>query len=380
MMKICFVLICAAALTVTACKKAEEQKKPAAGDAKTGQQKETVLASMQNGKDIVTWEEMDRIYHLERMRDRLDDTQINTLLENIVKQHLVYLDGVEKGYDKDPEYIQQIEAAKRQYINRIAMRKLNQEKIEVSDQDAKTYYDAHPDEFNMVKVKYILFSIRKYENDTAKAKADAGKALAEVKKGTSLEDIADKYLDKSRPFQLNLRKGQPSFFGAVFDDVVWNLEPGKTSDLIETPQGVIIALVEDKSAQSFEESNSYIKSVLIKEKTVNKTTQYYEELKKKYGLSLDAGALNKKLTEVKNAPAQPGGGMMPPGMPAGHPGGGMPGMQPPPPGAQLPPGHPVVQPGQPGQPPAPRPIAPPIPAPRPGPGGEPPPPVPPPHP
>jgi len=262
---------------------------------------ETVIATILDGEENITWEELDRNYHVARMRSRISREQVDKLLDNLVRQHLVYLDGIEKGYDKDPEYIAQIERAKRQYINRIAMRKMARERTDVSDDEIRAYYDANREEFSMLELKYLLFSSRKYEKDSDLMRKEAGKALKALKKGMSMEEVGKKFLDRERAFELKLRKNRGSFFGKEFDDTVWGLEPGKFTGLIETQQGIIIAKVINKKSQNFDESKEYVKHILMKEKSMARMDNYYESLKKKYSYQLNEENLERKISEAKTS-------------------------------------------------------------------------------
>jgi len=333
------------------------KKQQGAAKGKEEAKKVTVLARLSNG-DVITWEELENTYHVERMKSRFNEEQVRRLIENLARQHSIYLDAVAKGYDKDPEYVDQITRMKIQLLNRIAMRKLSEERPEVTETDMRAYYDAHKDAFNVLKTQYLMFALSRYENDGNKAKGDATKALEAIKKGMSFDDAAKKFLNRDRPFNLSLRKGQDSFFGKEFDDVVWNLDKDQITDVIETAQGFIIAQVLDKSFQSFDEARSYIKTTVTREKSTKKTDDYYDSLMKKYNVQFDDPAIRAKLSEIlPAAPTQTPASFNPPppgtpGAPGGIP---LPGNRPPmpppqPPRPAVPPGHPPIPPPAPGQP------------------------------
>jgi len=261
-----------------------------------------VLARLENG-DVITWKELDSVYHVERMRKRLTEEQVTRLLDNLVRERLIYLDGLEKGYDKDPEYVRQIERQKRKLINSIAMRKLSRQDVEITDEDMKEYYDAHPQAFHILKIEYIMFSPRKFNNNREKATSEAKKALDAIRKGMSFKEAAKKYLNRSRPFKINLREGQHSFFGKNFENVVWKLGVGKTSDLIDTSQGVLVVKVVEDVTQSLDEAKSYLKSILKRERSTNQVKEYYDSLEAKYGVQIDEKTLRAKLEEMRQSPA-----------------------------------------------------------------------------
>ncbi|GEM_PF-2913961 len=327
-LKQCVIFLFAAVFLMVSCEAPKPDGEVATAEKKTPKKTATpkkkekkegmVLATMSNG-EVITWEELDNTYHVERMRRRLNEEQVNRLLDNLIKERLIYLDGLEKGYDKDPEYVRQIERHKRKLINSISMRKLSTQAVDVSEEDMHKYYDAHPDSFHILKVKYIMFSPRKFGNDREKAKKEAKKASVAIKKGMSLDDAAQKFLERSKPFTINLRQGQRSFFGKSFDDAVWKLKAGETGDLIETSQGILIAQVTEDTTQTFDEAKNYLRSIMRREKSTTKITEYHDSLKKKYGVQINEEALKTKLGELLDA-SQPTtrsrpSAIMPPSLP-----------------------------------------------------------------
>ncbi len=279
--------------TTTTTKSAATSEKPPGED-------EVALAEVDG--DVITWEDLNEIYHIERMSNRLTREQVKRLLDNLVRERLVYLHGLEKGYDEDPEYIRKLERTKRKLIHRMAMEDLAHKRPEVGKKEMKKYYDKHPEAFRVSKVQYLMFSPRKFDNDRKKARVRAEKALEEIKGGMTMKEASKKFLEKEKPFTINMREGQASFFGHDFDRKVEKLEPGEVAGPLQGPQGFIVAKLLERETQSFRESRGYIRTLLNREKSSNRIKSYYERLRDKYKVNVRDEALDKKLEELKNRP------------------------------------------------------------------------------
>jgi len=317
------IVIAAFAILAASCKKVQEKElEGGAAAAKKADVAESGSVLARVDGEVIKWEDLDEAYHIERMSNRLSGEQVRRLLDNLVRERMVYLDGIEKGYDQDPEYIRHLERTKRKLINRMVMEKLARKKPEVTEEEMKRYYENHPSDFRVTEVQYLMFSPRRFDNDREKARKEAERAVKAVKGGMTMEEASKKFLDRSRPFTINMREGQNSFFGRDFDSEVEKLEPGQVAGPVQTPQGFIVAKLLKRRTQSFKEAAGYIRSLLSREKNSNRIRSYYEELEKKYKVDIDDRALEKKLEELKNQrPAGRGADIKrhPPVSPGGKP-------------------------------------------------------------
>jgi len=77
--------------------------------------------------------------------------------------------------------------------------------------------------------------------------------------------------------------------GAVIDDVIFALEPGELTNMIETPMGYHIFRLEEKqqgTAQSLEEAREMIFATLYREKTQKRFQDWMEQLKRNAYISI----------------------------------------------------------------------------------------------
>ena len=177
-----------------------------------------------------------------------------------------------RGLDKDERIKEQIEY----YTNEIlAQELLRQElsKINVTDQDVKSYYDANQDAFKqpeMVRARHILIKADKTASDEEKnkAKEKAEGLLKRIKDGEDFAKLAKEYSDDTGS---KSNGGDLGFFAKgkmvkPFEDAAFALKPGEVSGVIQTDFGFHIIKVEEKKAAGivpFEEAKEKVKSQLL---------------------------------------------------------------------------------------------------------------------
>lgn len=181
------------------------------------------------------------------------------------------------------------------------------DRLTVTEEDARTYYDAHPKEFDtpeQVRASHILIGTTVTDpnadpnvvNVAAKQKAE--KVLQELKDGAAFADLAKAH--SSCPS--SARGGDLDFFarGSMvkpFEDAAFGMEPGQVSDIVETKFGYHIIKVtdhKDASSISFDQAKDGIVTKLTDEKKSAIAKEYIQSLRAKativYSSPSDAGA------------------------------------------------------------------------------------------
>ncbi|MBN2131774.1 MAG: peptidylprolyl isomerase [Sedimentisphaerales bacterium] len=168
------------------------------------------------------------------------------------------------------------------------------DKIDVTDEDAKAYYDGHPKEFEnaeQVRASHILIkpdaTDPNADPNEAKtlAKAEADKLLAQVKEGGDFAALATEHSDCPS----SARGGDLGFFarGAMvkpFEDVAFTMEPNDISDVVETKFGYHIIKVtdhKDPNAVPFDQAKADIVAKLVNEKKGAISQEFIQSLKDK---------------------------------------------------------------------------------------------------
>lgn len=165
-------------------------------------------------------------------------------------------------------------------------------KINITEEDAKKYYDENPTQFvtkEQVRASHILI---KPKTDTAgadpneekaEAKAKAEDLLKQIKEGADFAELAKANSDCPSA----AKGGDLNFFGkgqmvAPFEKAAFAMEIGKVSDIVETRFGYHIIKVTDHkeaSTQSFEEAKAGLIKQLAQKKQAELTQKYIDSLK-----------------------------------------------------------------------------------------------------
>ena len=163
------------------------------------------------------------------------------------------------------------------------------QKIVITDQESKIFYDTHPEAFKQpeqVKASHILAEVK--PNADASEKSKAMEKIKTVQKklgeGEDFAELAKKHSDgpsKTRGGDLGyFRRGQ---MVKPFEDAAFALEPNQVSDIVESNFGYHLIKVFDKRPERiipYAEVAPKINAYLAKEKEKKEINVYLEELKK----------------------------------------------------------------------------------------------------
>lgn len=209
------------------------------------------------------------------------------VLDELVSMHLFALKGAEEKLDQTPEFKAALETFRNQSLARAAI-DASLKDVTASDEDAKKFYDEHPDQFTQperVHVRHILISDDVTSADAiAKVQADlrAGASFDEVAKSRSLCPSAAQGGDLGE-----VSKGQmvPEFEAAAF--ALKN--PGDLSEPVKTRFGWHIIRLEGRTPSSLEPFDN-VKPQLLQYLTNEKKNEAFknavEGLKKTYKVEI----------------------------------------------------------------------------------------------
>jgi len=210
-------------------------------------------------------------------------------LEELIKKELIYQDAKNKGLDKDKEILAQVEEFKKMTLLSLVLKKEIEEKVQVSDEDAKDFYNKNQDKFKKgeeIKASHILVDMEKEAKDI----------LARLKKG---EDFAKLAMALSKDKGSAAKGGDLGSFtrGRMvpeFEEAAFSLKPGEISAPLKTQFGYhIIKVIERKEGNMvpFEEAKETVTRQLLSEKQKGAFDAYIEGLKKKSKVTTESKAL-----------------------------------------------------------------------------------------
>ena len=159
--------------------------------------------------------------------------------------------------------------------------------ITVGDSELKRYYQAHRDRFALPEeyhLSQILIQPRTSDG-LAEALTKARQAMDDLKRGDKFEDVATRYSDGANALQggrLGLvRQGE---LIPTIEQAVTHLVPGGVSDIIESPEGIQILRMDDRTPKRFrpyEEVRREIQEQVYQQKSEDMYQSWLMELKNK---------------------------------------------------------------------------------------------------
>ena len=241
----------------------------------------------------------------------------NQVLDSLIDRELLYQESKKKGIKVDPKEVSdQFQQIKQRYPSEDEFKKLLGEmdltvsdvkdqiergmaiqqlldkevtaKINIGDEELKSYYDANPHLFQQpeqVKASHILIKVD--SNAPQAQKDEARKKIESVQKkaneGEDFATLAKTYSEgPSGPQGGDLgyfRRGQ---MVKPFEEAAFNLKPNETSDIVETRFGYhLIKVVDKKPAQklAYADVKERLSEHLKNQKMDTETTAYIQSLR-----------------------------------------------------------------------------------------------------
>lgn len=218
--------------------------------------------------------------------------------KRFIEQELIYREGLKRGYNRIPEIQNEIERWIDNYLFQLLQNKII-DSIDVSQQEVKDYYDMihKPKEFpTVVNIIEVL------TNDLNIVDT----VLSELKKGTDIKLLADKYSIR------DFTKGKSGEFGKFsvtmhgeIGRIAARMQVGEIYGPLKLPEGYsIFKLIEKDTAylekpKSFEQVKEQYKFDLAFQKSKMKLNDYTYNLALKYNIELNLNELDKiKTTRI----------------------------------------------------------------------------------
>jgi peptidyl-prolyl cis-trans isomerase C len=171
--------------------------------------------------------------------------------------------------------------------------------IKVTDEDVRRYYDQNPTEVNRQEAVHLAEILVRVapgaaQNERAKAREKIEAILKELKSGADFADLARKYSDGPEARNggdtgwLPRGKGPPAIM-----EIAFALQPGQTSDVVETRLGFHILKVLGKREAGpipFDEAKERIRMRLVVREREARIRSYVDDLKEKAHIERGPGS------------------------------------------------------------------------------------------
>ncbi len=162
------------------------------------------------------------------------------------------------------------------------------EKLTVSDEEVKTYYDSNMNSFKkpeQVKASHILIKAESQADESQKAGAHKKLEMIEGKlqKGEDFGTLAEEYSEGPS----SAKGGDLGYFSRgqmvkPFEDAAFALQPGEVSGIVETRFGYHLIKVTDKTPETtlaYDEIKERLREYLKQEKRRREMGSYVENLR-----------------------------------------------------------------------------------------------------
>ncbi|MEJ2731201.1 MAG: peptidylprolyl isomerase [Deltaproteobacteria bacterium] len=241
----------------------------------------------------------------------------NQVLESLIDRELLFQESKKEGIEVKAEAVSdQLQKIEQRYPNKEEFNKLLSEmgltesdvqrqiargmaiqqlidkeiteKIKVSDEETRSFFDKNPQLFQQpeqVKARHILIKVA--ADAPADQKAEARKKIEavqqKVKKGEDFETLAKTYSEgPSGPRGGDLGYFKRGQMVKPFEDAAFSLKPNETSEIVETRFGYHLIKVEDKKPakkMTYAEVKDRLNDHLKKQKAESEADAYIETLR-----------------------------------------------------------------------------------------------------
>ncbi|MGL5617286.1 MAG: peptidylprolyl isomerase [Sarcina sp.] len=203
------------------------------------------------------------------------------ILEQVIGFELVYNLGKDLKIEETEAYKTQVEQLQKEILIQTTFSDII-DKVTVTDEEAKKYYDENKEEFEepeMVSAKHILVKTEEEAKEIETMIANGDMTFEEAARAKS--ECPSKAQDG------NLGEFSRGMMVPEFEKVAFELALGEVSAPVQTQFGFHLVKVETKkeaSAKSFEEVKDQIVAKLLATAQQNKYVELVKELEGKYGV------------------------------------------------------------------------------------------------
>ncbi len=221
---------------------------------------------------------------------------LNRLKDELIKREVLYEEAKKKGLAKSEDFKKRMEEFKKiTLINMLLEQELKAVQQDVTEQEAREYYDKHKDEF-------IKPTERRLSQIVVKNEDEAKKVYEKIDKGEEFEKIAK---ELSTDEKTKASGGDLGFFkkgqlNQQIENAVFSLRKGQVSMPLTYKGELYIFKVTDVKGTPVEFDQ--IKSQLIEQLKAKKQqdwfNSYIEELKKKHKVEVNEKTLQEILNQT----------------------------------------------------------------------------------
>ncbi len=244
----------------------------------SGSKKNGAVIAKYDGGEVTVAEIDTALANLPARVRSIAERQRKEFIESYVTEKLLLQEAEKRGV----QHLADVQGLLKHARQKILVAKLIEQdvesKVDITPEQVRGYYDAHREEFMnpyRVKASHILLRSRE-EAVLARARVHKGEDFAALAKELSLDPTAVKGGDLGY-----FRKGQ---LIPEIEEAAFALDPGQTSDIVQTAFGYHLVQVTDISQPNEKDFNSVEREVhdkLLVEEKSKRFSELTERLRKK---------------------------------------------------------------------------------------------------
>ena len=221
-------------------------------------------ASSGNCKTQITRGEFDKIMKAVGAPSSARRQVANTYVQFLAAAN----EGIKLGVDKDPEFPEQFALVRLQFLKQLAERKLQTQAANVSDDDAKAYYDQNLAAFEEVTLTRIFVPRSANSTTPGQQPANDSEAIAKTAHDQLAAGGDPEKIQKGVYEQLKTTSEPPTTkFGSkrrgalppAHEQKVFALKPGEVTDPIQDTVGFVVYRLDSKQQLPFDQAKDDIK-------------------------------------------------------------------------------------------------------------------------
>lgn len=232
------------------------------------------------------------------------------LLESFIEQKLLAAEAMNRGIDRRPPIAATLESTRDTILSKVLLDDEVRDRV-VTEKNMREYYDQHKAGFvipELVEARHILATpfpdhqVTNTKGDDAKTEAEAKakieRLMKEAAAGGSFEALARAWSeDVTASDGGRLEAFSRGRMSKAIEDAAFSLAVGKVSDVLRTPYGFHLLLVEKRHPerqQSFDEVKERVRAAVAQERRESfgpRYEQFLQELRAKIKVEVHGEAL-----------------------------------------------------------------------------------------
>jgi len=218
-----------------------------------------------------------------------DENNRQMLLDKMINRRLLVQAGNEKGLDRDPRVLAHLNRVRDDKVMSLYMKEEVFDKSDVTDQEAREYFDQNKASLGQVRLSHILVT----------SPETAEEVYLKLKNGDSFRTLASKY---SQAAETKNKGGDLGFISWAelsrspkLRDEAFSLEPGSIGSPVYTPDGYHILKITDRkpaSDKDYEALREPLKEYLGEKKAEKLFEAEVEGLKTKASIKKNDASIN----------------------------------------------------------------------------------------